>query len=221
MSNYCPKCGNKIEQHDKFCTKCGTGIIDQEINNSFKQDQVYKRKPGLSTKNILNIAFFVLLAGSLFIYFESNKTEEEKIIAEQPQITGSAEYPELGYNMLPISSSVSNGVIVLQLDEVLDKKFVRFVYNGANADVPLLAYINEDGTLVTSISMCEPCNSTTFYIKGYELICNSCGTTWDLNNLDAISGSCGKYPPDPIPSTVVGKEIHINEASVINWKRRV
>lgn len=69
--------------------------------------------------------------------------------------------------------------------------------------------------------MCEPCNSTEFHIEGNNLICNSCGTTWNLNDLNAISGSCGRYPPDPIPSMVVGNEIQIDEYLVTNWKRRV
>lgn len=87
--------------------------------------------------------------------------------------------------------------------------------------MPLLAYLSEEGRIITAISMCEPCNSTAFHINGNELICNSCGTTWELDNLDAISGSCGKYPPDPIPSRVVGNQIQISELSVANWQRRI
>ena len=79
----------------------------------------------------------------------------------------------------------------------------------------------EDGKVITAISICEPCDSKSFHIKGSNLICNSCGTTWDLNNLDAISGSCGKYPPDPIQSRVVGNEIQIDEYLVTGWTRRV
>jgi hypothetical protein len=108
----------------------------------------------------------------------------------------------------------------LPLDVVKEKKFVKFDYAGSNYSTPLLAYLTEDGKAVTAISLCEPCDSKDFHIIGNSLICNSCGTTWDLNNLDAISGSCSKYPPDPIPSKVVGNEIQIDEYAVTSWVRR-
>ena len=221
MTNFCPNCGRKVEQKEKFCTGCGTGLTTAHSRNNLnKKDLVYGKRPGLSTKNILNLTLLVVFASSLFIYFATSKTKEEKIISEQPEVIGSVKYPAAGYNMQPITASVVNGNIVFPLDEVLTKKFVRFVYSGNNIEVPLLAYLNEDGKLVTSISMCEPCNSTTFHIKGDELVCNSCGSTWDLNNLNAISGSCGKYPPDPIPSKVAGNEIQIDEYLVTSWTRR-
>jgi hypothetical protein len=69
--------------------------------------------------------------------------------------------------------------------------------------------------------MCEPCNSESFHIVSDELVCDACGTTWQLNNLEAISGSCGKYPPDPIPSSVKEGNIIINAADVEKWQRRV
>ena len=116
---------------------------------------------------------------------------------------------------------VENGKIIIPLNDIKKEKFVSFTYNGNNGTVPLLAYISEEGKVITAISMCEPCNSTTFHIKSNELVCNSCGTTWEIDNLEAISGSCGKYPPDPIPSIVVGDEVQINEHSVTNWRRRI
>ncbi len=40
-----------------------------------------------------------------------------------------------------------------------------------------LAYIAPDGKLVTAVSFCEPCRSTRFHVVGYNIFCNTCGTT--------------------------------------------
>lgn len=223
---FCPSCGNKIIDNAKFCNKCGEKISDSYTkivseNIKEKRDIVGSAKKSSSSKLLFNVVLFVLFVSSIFYYFATDRTKEEEIIDNQPQIIGSVEYPESRFDMRNTNYTVEGDYLVLPLDEVLDKKFVRFVYKSSLRDIPLLAYVNEDGSLVTSISMCEPCNSTTFHIKGDELVCNSCGSTWELNTLKEVSGSCGKYPPDPIPSKVEGNKIFISIKSVENWRRRV
>lgn len=223
MINYCPSCGNKLGQGSKFCGDCGKRLADPEesISGNSKKDIVLGKTKKKKYKSFLPAFYVVILAGTLIFYFATAQTKEEKIISKQPEVTKGIQYPKSRLDMQPVAIKVVQGKIILSLDKVLEKKFVRFVYKNETRSIPLLAYINEDGKLITSISMCEPCNSTTFHISGDELICNSCGTTWNINNLDAISGSCGKYPPDPIPSSVIVNEIHIDESEVLSWKRRV
>lgn len=223
MIRFCPDCGNKLEPVAKFCGSCGNSIANENFSKgeSTKKDIVLGNEKKPKTKVFLSMFYIVVLFGSLVIYFATTKTKEEQVISEQPEVTSPIEYPASGYNMRPMEAQLINGKVILPLDDVLEKKFVRFVYKNATTEIPLLAYINEDGTLITSISMCEPCNSTTFHIVSDELVCNSCGSTWNLNDLNPISGSCGKYPPDPIPSKVSGNQIQIDEADVLSWKRRV
>jgi len=223
---FCPSCGSKIIDNAKFCSKCGKGISDSYTrtasDNIEEKRNIVGSKKSISTPKLLfNIFLIILFSGSILYYFATDKTKEEEIIDNQPQVVGSMEYPESRFDMKNTKYTVEGDYLILPLDEVLDKKFVRFVYKSPLRDIPLLAYVNEDGNLVTSISMCEPCNSTTFHIKGDELVCNSCGSTWELNTLKEISGSCGKYPPDPIPSKVNGNKILISIKSVENWRRRV
>ncbi len=228
MVRFCPNCGTKVEPGNKFCGSCGNRL-DAEVSNINNDEPVTGSKKNIvlgtekkSNYKLLFTAFYiVVLFGGIVFYFATTQTKEEEIISEQPEVLDEMQYPESRVDMQPIVATVKNGTIIIPLSEVLDKKFVRFLYQSSQAEIPMLAYINEDGKLVTSISMCEPCNSTTFHIIGDELICNSCGSTWDINNLEEISGSCGKYPPDPVPSKVVGNEIHIDEAAVLSWKRRV
>jgi uncharacterized membrane protein len=85
----------------------------------------------------------------------------------------------------------------------------------------MLAYINPQGKLVTSIAMCEPCNSKSFHTESQDIVCDNCGTRWNFTTLEGISGSCQKYPPDPIPSQIVGNEVRIKEKLVADWKMRI
>lgn len=219
--NYCNKCGSKLVDNPKFCQDCGNNVgreINQSVKNTKRQKVVAQKQSKFKSVNLI---LFVGLIGIIIIYFFTVDTKENKIIQNQPKIVESQNYPPTPTSMINIVSKVANGVISIPLDVVKQNKFVRFSYDVGKGTVPLLAYISEEGKIITAISMCEPCNSTAFHIKGDELVCNSCGTTWELNNMDAISGSCGKYPPDPVPSTVVGNTIQISELSVANWQRRI
>lgn len=218
--NFCPKCGNKIIENAKFCPNCGFEINrNNNIHQNNKREKILSKSP--SKFRSANIVLTIGFIGVIIVYFVTTGSKENEIIKKQPQVTNSVEYPSLPTQMSTIQSKTENGKIIIPLDVVKDSKFVKFSYTGTNGTVPLLAYISEEGKVITAISMCEPCNSTTFHIQGDELICNSCGTTWDLNNMDAISGSCGKYPPDPIPSKITGNEIQIEVSSVANWQRRI
>ena len=220
-NKFCKNCGAELESNVRFCDNCGTEVSQK--NN--KQQYNKKREKVLTPKNSkmksTNVILMLTFIGVLFFFIFNSSTGTNKIIDSQPTVADEVNYPLSPMGMVPITAKVENGKIIIPLDIVKDKKFVSFSYNGSGIAVPLLAYISEEGKVITAISMCEPCNSTSFHIKGNELVCNSCGTTWEVDNLEAISGSCGKYPPDPIPSVVVGKDIQINVSSVTNWQRRV
>jgi len=225
MANYCINCGNNLKSDTKFCGNCGEKIV-QDLNNSNdsnnsnkKRDAVIGKKSSKSKQ--LNVVLALVLFLVIVSYFLTTQTKEEKIINNQPVISESLSYPNSPTTLADVSIKVVGGNIVLPLDVVQSKKFVSFTYSGKNGTVPLLAYITQDGKIVTAIRMCEPCDSRSFHIVGDNLVCDSCGTTWHIDNLDAISGSCGKYPPDPIPSKIKGNQIIISESAVTSWTRRV
>lgn len=142
------------------------------------------------------------------------------IIEQQPVVTGVVQYPASPTQMKPVPVKTENGKIILPLEMVLEKKFVAFDYQSPRGAIPLLAYLSPEGKVITAVSMCEPCNSTRFHIRSDELVCNSCGTTWALDNLAGISGACQEYPPDPLPSIIDGNEIQIEETAVASWTPR-
>lgn len=221
---YCPRCGCQLEVKVNHCPECGLKIERSNHNNDqshgSKKEKFLKGK-SKNNKNIYWYGGIAITIIMMIVIFKPGSSKEEQIIKNQPKVEGSVSYPSSRTDFAYTLAFSKADKVILPLNEVKEKKMVKFDYNGSNGTISILAYLAEDGKVITAISMCEPCNSTDFHINGSNLICNSCGTTWNLNDLKAISGSCGKYPPDPLPSIVVGNEIQINKSLVENWKRRV
>lgn len=232
MANYCSECGKALGQGANFCTSCGASITGKPRPNAGGQAPAKtqwqdKREKVLGkqhdggknrTKLFLWIAGIALIGGWIY----SNLPESgNPIIKASPVVTNAMYYSSTPLQMTPVLVKVENGKIIIPLDMLKEKKFVRFTYGDPSYGTPLLAYISSEGKIVTAISVCEPCNSTAFHIKGDKIICNSCGSTWELNDLEAVSGSCGRYPPDAVPNNIVGNEVQIDEQIVARWQRRV
>ena len=222
MAKFCTECGAALQENAQFCIQCGTAVGSQQSGEKWsgKKDRVLgrDRRKTIRLKRFWPLGIVVLMAGWIYL---SLPESGNPIVTESPSVAGPVYYSQAGEQMTNIQVAVKDGELVIPLDLVREKRFVRFMYGDADAGLPLLAYITNDGKVVTAVSMCEPCNSTRFHMKGKDLVCNSCGSTWDLNSLEAISGSCSKYPPDALPNTVLGNEIHINQQAVMQWRRRI
>ena len=224
MANFCSKCGKPLVQNADFCTNCGASLTGKsparkEWEN--KRERVLSNRPASGGKKAKSVILVALAAGMAVAVLSSLPKSGNLVLRAQPVITEGASYPETGLQMFDIPSGVKNGKIIVPLDLVKARKLVAFSHQAGATVVPLLAYISGEGKVVTAISMCEPCNSQRFHIRGGELVCNSCGTRWKIDDLDPISGSCGKYPPDAIVNDVVGNEIRIDAQAVANWQRRI
>lgn len=131
--------------------------------------------------------------------------------------------------MTDIKSKIENGKIVVSLDDIKKNKLAGFTYPKNQVDtgigkqpLPLLAYITPSGDLVVAVSMCEPCKSLKFhYETDGTMTCNACGTKWDIETLEGISGACTIYPPDERKYTIKDGKVYIDESEVENWKPRV
>ena len=225
MANFCSQCGKPLQPNSNFCTACGaplTGSSRGGRDLKRKREQVLGNQQGkrrATVQKVIGGSVVLIFGGWLFI--NNLPSKANPIIEAQATVSSAAKYPKAPTRMFDVPAKVENGKITIPLDVVVQKKFVAFDYVGKAAEVPLLAYISGEGKLVTGVSMCEPCNSRRFHIKGDELVCNTCGSTWELDNLSPISGACGRFPPDAIPSSVVGNEIQIDEAAVANWRPRI
>ena len=224
MATYCSQCGKPLAQGANFCISCGASLVGKAaVKQEWTEKRAKvlgkhraKRKSPLRTQVIVAI---IAIAG-IWSYFNLPKGGNP-VIRTQPVVATPPKYATTVEHMFDIPSRVEKGKIIVPLDIVKGKKIVAFNYSAPKNITPLLAYMSSEGKIVTAISMCEPCNSKRFHIKGETLVCNACGSTWELDNLRAISGACGKYPPDAIPSVVVGNEVQIDEAIVARWQRRI
>ena len=172
-------------------------------------------------KVVYSAAAFGLIGFFAYVFIEHLPGKPNPIIAKQPDVAMATMYTDLTLQQQPVEMKIENGKIIIPLSKLLEKKIVEFEYQAPTMKVPLLAFITNDGKLVTCIRMCEPCNSRTFRIIGDKLACGNCETEWKLNNLEGIQGSCQKYPPQPIPSIIIGSEIQIDEKTVRDWKMRI
>lgn len=87
--NYCPKCGNKLNENDKFCCKCGERVAIKATTNSLRENNYYevegetyveaKGKNGLSIAGlIVSIVAIVILVLCVTLLFASYNNDSGK-----------------------------------------------------------------------------------------------------------------------------------------------
>jgi uncharacterized protein len=224
----CTRCGNELKSGALFCQSCGTKISTRATPLSPPQQSLPSAAYVDGKKTMTGkakIAYsgigVLLLVGMAIVFVRSLPGGDHPVIKNQPTVSDAQNYDGAKLTMAPVSSRVENGFIVISLADVIEKKMVGFTYEGKTKTVDLMAYINPQGKLVTSIAMCDPCNSKSFHTESQELVCDNCGTRWNFTNLEGVSGTCQKYPPDPIPSQIVAGEIRISQKIVEDWKLRI
>ncbi len=227
MESLCSKCGSAYTQGDRFCARCGVSLVGLSGRgggdaNTIPSASRHNRLPLTRSRKFLYVGMIAAISFVFLYLFTAHLPGgSNPVIAAEPDVAMSTMYMGQNISQQFIEASVQDGFVVFPLSLLLEKKIVAFDYSTATTNLPLLAYISSDGKLVTAVRMCEPCNSSTFRIEGLELVCGNCGTRWKLTNLEGVSGSCQKYPPDPIPSSVVGDQVRIDEKYLKNWKMRI
>jgi hypothetical protein len=91
--------------------------------------------------------------------------------------------------------------IDVKLDQVtneftyLGRKIILSSYRNAEY-LPLIIISTPKGKTLSGVRVCEPCSSFSFHIvEGKYLQCDACGTRWNIETLQGISGGCINYPP--------------------------
>jgi hypothetical protein len=182
---------------------------------------------------VLGVVVVALVATGLVLYTQLGKPQQAGAsVASANSASPAVTYPSGRLDMAALSSAtVSGDNVAVSLSEVTGKTIGGFQYartapmpSGYSQDgnnVALLAYVAPSGRLVVATSMCEPCRSTTFHIEGNQLVCNTCGTRWDLNTLKGVSGGCTSYPPQLLTTTVQGDSVLISRSALESWAPRV
>jgi len=147
---------------------------------------------------LVSLILVAFALGGIAYWLMAGGTSTQSNVPSQ-KVTGRVDYTGQTISMVDIQAKVENGKISIPLDVVMEKKIVRFEYEGQGLKIPLLSYITLAGRVITAVSMCEPCRSTRFHIKDKTLVCNACYTEWNLDSLKGIRGGCIDYPPEVIP----------------------
>lgn len=197
----------------------------KENKSGVQKGSETKREKLLAEKKkfpLVKIIVILLVAAIPLAWFILKNTSD----AGSGNVTGTKVTEKVSYKnqtirMTPVDAVAGSGSIEIPAEIVKDKKIVYFEYNKGGKKVPLMAYIAPSGTLVTAVSMCEPCRSTKFHIEGEEMVCNACGTRWTLEGLKGVSGGCLAYPPDVVAHTIEGGKVKIQETIILDWKPRV
>jgi uncharacterized membrane protein len=161
-----------------------------------------------------------VIMGGLFYGLMPGDSKADPRASSVPPVPGKIESAGQQIRMTDITGTVENGKISIPLNVVKEKKIVRFEYEANGARIPLLSYVTSTGKVVTAVSVCEPCRSTKFHLKGNSIVCNACFAEWDMETLRGIKGGCLNYPPDAIPNKVEKGQILIDEKIVAQWKPR-
>jgi len=126
-------------------------------------------------------------------------------------------------SMTRVEPLVENGEIKIPLTELDRYNIVYFeLENDQGTLVPLMAYITPSGRLFAGSSMCEPCRGRTYSLAGETLVCDSCRTTYTIEDHKFISGAviCGSYPPVNMNPVVRDGVVVIDHQQVLNWRIR-
>jgi hypothetical protein len=215
----CPKCQTKNQDSNNFCKKCGFQLSGSSFQDK-KEKVLGERKRKTYWVPISLAVVAVVLAGVGYWLIKGDSAADPRV-SSQPKVSGKVDYAGQKIAMADIQAKVEKGKISIPLDVVKEKKMVRFDYENNGNKIPLLAYLTQTGRVVTAVSMCEPCRSTRFHINDKKIVCNACGTEWNLETLKGIQGGCLNYPPDVIPSMIEKDRILIDEKNITQWKPRV
>jgi hypothetical protein len=227
----CSSCNTQFDGNENFCPNCGTPRLTEDESPVLTEKaprvsipsagQHVKHPMSKMSKMIYGVIAVSLFGSYLYFYIVNLPGKPNPIVENQPSVAMAAAYAGEPLEQKEITATVVNGYITIPLTVVLDKKIVAFDYDAGTTIIPLLAFINSDGKLVTAFRFCEPCNSKKFRIEGNILACGSCETQWRLNTLEGLQGNCQKYPPAPFHSEVVNNIVRIDEKVVRGWKIRM
>ncbi len=215
----CSNCGSVLPSDARFCSTCGTAV---GTNVASREDANVENRPGGKppTRKVARVAFPVVLILGLGVFIAYVNPSVNSVIKQQPVAAPSADYDSNFVTMTSVAFREEGSNLVFSLSDVKQYRLVRFEYTTATTTRPVMAYIAPDGRIVTAISVSDHCGSTEFKIKDNKIYCARCPSVWDMMTLEAYA-CCARYYPDPIPSRVVGNEVHISKDLVEKWAGRL
>jgi hypothetical protein len=92
----------------------------------------------------------------------------------------------------------------------LGRRIPLSMYKGGEY-LPLILISTPQGKTLSGIRVCEPCGSFSFHVTDRKyLVCDACGTRWEIETLRGVSGGCQNYPPPRLTVDTLGQEVSIS-----------
>ena len=187
-----------------------------------KQKFTQQKKSNTGFYSIIGVLVVIIIIGGAYFLLGNNNNPSTSATATTDTGQKVNYSPTDKLQQTIINSKVENGKeIVATLSTVKEKKFIWTEYKANGKRVPLTAFIQPDGKLMVAVSLCEPCKGEKFHISGNQLICNVCGTIWDLQTFKGISGGCQTYPPEALSYSLNGDNIEVPRSILDTWSPRV
>lgn len=170
------------------------------------------------TKSKKSLVLVVLVvAVGLIIYLTSMLNHQEtsqtgKAVAGPRSYVGKIEKAK------PILPNLIDGKAMITLADVDRLNIVDFELSSSKGELlPLMAYITSSGRLFVGHSVCA-CGSHKFFLAGEVLVCESCRTTFTIEDQKFVSGSvtAGKNPPKRVKSVIENGIIVIKQSDLGN-----
>lgn len=159
---------------------------------------------------ILIVVALIVIGGYIFL---KPSSPTGALSSDLPSI----DYKELRADIVDVKSVEKGDLVGISLADLEEYRIVHFRYNSK----PLMAYIDNNGNIVTAIAMCEPCrNDHDFFIQDNLLVCGRCWTKWTLTTHEGVSGGCKSYPPDLLTNEIIGGGVFVKKIDVVNWMPR-
>lgn len=187
-----------------------------------KQKFTQQKKSNVGLYSIIGVLTVIIIIGGAYFFLGNNNNSSTSTTATANTGQKVNYSPTDKLEQTVFDSKVENGKeIVATLSTVKDKKFIRTEYNANGKSVPLTAFIQPDGKVMVAVSYCEPCKGKSFHITGNQLVCNTCGTVWDLQTLKGVSGGCQTYPPQALTYSLNGDNLEVPQSVLDAWSPRV
>lgn len=195
-------------------------LVGKKGNNKrekFTQPEKKSKLPIIGAVIVIGIA---LVVGVKFMSSQTSEADSKATAAVGQTVNYNAN-EKLQQVKIPLPKVENGKVTVATLTDLKDKKFTWTEYKENGKRVPLTAIVKPNGKVVVAVSICEPCNGETFHITGNQIVCNVCGTTWDLDTFKGLSGGCQDYPPEILNYTQNGDKLEVEQSVLNAWRPRV
>ena len=183
-------------------------------------------RPQRNKMTLVACAFLITALIAVFLYFslfDNAAPEAGEVNYFGEPVREPRSYIGRAISMTEIEPVIEGDQIIIPLELVDSNSIINFeMENDAGLMVPMMAYITPSGRLFAGSSMCEPCGGRTFSLAGETMVCDTCRTTYTIEDHQFISGSpaCGSYPPVNMNPIVENGMIKIPLAEVLKWRIR-